>query len=302
MKMNKKCMFCNSCIDSNALFCKECDKKQTKINYIIEKWSIKGLMTLIFSLIASLILWYISIQYAEKKQEIDTIEQANKDILGLISKLEASFTLAYEPCMNSSKEECMKQVNLIHKDFLDNALNLQSKISLFYPELLPSAKLLEQINYNLRKEFLEFWNEYYQCIENNLSARNLCDDTRRAKPMVYIQVSKVILEYLSHKTQKIVASRTGKVLSKYSDQIINIYELPCLLLPKKELESFNGWRTETNINGKNNLKHLDFNTIYKIIWEEYIVPGSGLNVDRGYQNMRVLDNNQAIIEILYKIK
>ena len=300
---NKKCMFCHSSIDSSALFCKECDKKQTKLNYIVEKWSIKGFITLLFSIIVSLVVWYIPTLYAEKKQEIDTIEQANKDISELISKLEATFILAYEPCIeNESKEECIKQVNLIQKDYLDNSLRLQSKISLHYPELLPSAELLKQMSYNMQNELIVFWSAYYQCVQSSLSELKKCEDMRRRRPITHIQIAKIILIYLSHKTQKIVASKTGKSLSMYSDKIINIYELPCLLLPKKELEAFNGWRKEINSNGKKHLEHLDFNPIYKIIWQEYIVPGSGLNVDPGYQNMRVLDNNKAIVEILNKTK
>lgn len=299
MKMNKKCIFCNATIDGNALFCKECDRKQSKVNYTMEKWSIKGILTLV---IVPFILWYVPAQYAERKQEIDTIEQANKDILGLISKLEATFTLAYEPCMGESKEECIKQIDSIRKNYLENTYLLQSKISLYYPELLPTAKLLEQISFYLSRQVVDFWISYYQCIQNKPTEWLECKNTQRAKPITNIAVAHIILEYLSHKIQQIVASKTGKDLSDYSNKIIKIYETPCLILPKKELESFNGWRKETNSNGKIYLEHLDFNPIYKIIWEEYIVSGSGLNVDRGYQNMKVLDNNKAIIEILDKIK
>lgn len=298
--MNKKCIFCNASIDSNALFCKECDKKQTKINYIIEKWSIKGLMTLIFSLVVSLILWYIPTQYAEKKQEIDTIEQANKDILGLISKLEATFTLAYEPCMGASKEECIKQVEIINKTFLENTYSLQSKISLYYPELVPTVKLLEFMNLTLSRELLDFWSDYAQCLQNKQSDWMICKEDKRKRPLQNIQVAKFILEYLSHKVQKIVSLKTGKALSKYSDDIIKIRETACLILPQKELKSFNGWRKEIELNGKKGLEFLDFRPIYNIIWQEYLVPGSRLNVDSGYEKMKIMDNNEEMIKILNK--
>lgn len=297
--MNTKCIFCNASIDSSALYCKECDRKQSKVNYIIEKWSIKGLLTLI---IVPFILWYIPTQYAERKQEIDTIEQANKDILGLISKLEATFTLAYEPCMGASKDECIKQVETINKTFLENTYSLQSKISLYYPELVATVKLLESMNLTLSRELLDFWSDYTQCIQNKQLDWMMCKEDKRKRPLQNIQISKFILEYLSHKVQKIVSLKTGKVLSKYSDDIIKIREIPCLILPKKELSSFNGWRKEVKLNGKNRLEFLDFRPIYHIIWQEYLVPGSRLNVDTGYENMKALDDNNAIIEILNKTK
>jgi hypothetical protein len=65
------------------------------------------------------------------------------------------------------------------------------------------------------------------------------------------------------------------------------------------LDKFNGWRTESiDKNGNKILGHLDFQPIYKMIWNEYFVPGSGLNVDHGYKNMIVEDKNEEIIKIL----
>lgn len=214
--------------------------------------------------------------------------------------MEAYATLLYDPCIGVSAEDCIKKVedNFIH--YTENIKNLQFNISFYYPELLPTVQLLDSLSSST--DTFIIWGDYYNCMKNNDSIWSNCIAEKRRKAIVTVSTAKFVIEYLSYKIQEKVADQLGTKISPYAKNIIKIREKICLELPRKELEKHNGWRILDSKNGKFFLRHIDWQAIHKIIWEEYFVPGSGLGGNWGYDNVKVIDENKEIIEILKKIK
>ncbi len=98
---------------------------------------------------------------------------------------------------------------------------------------------------------------------------NDCDYEKRRYPLQGVEVALFLIDYLECKVLLVLASDYRRPIASYCATMVDKRDNVALVKPNKTLGSFNGVRLSQRIE-----------TVHDEIWLSYIVPGSGLVLDK----------------------
>ena len=259
--------------DRRALTCLTCKSPQQRISaYLFRHGPVVRLITTgITGLIFPVSLVVLGTWYAGYNDRAESRRIRYDEVTRNLAELRGTFTSMYEPCAHADVSSCLGKVDEALKEYLQSRVRLEAAVLRHYPLLSPTVLLLESLDHPLAMEIHDVWGEWGRCVARNPAAA--CFDRQRGTPIPSQAVAGFVLEYLGCAIDREFAAVEKRDQSVYCWAILQEREHISLVEARRVEDAL---ADSAGAGGPMRMHRADFKAIADRIWQDYILPGSGL--------------------------